>query len=198
MVDGVMARVVRHETLEELAAASGVPIINGLSDRAHPCQALADLLTLRDTFGPDLAGRRVCYVGDANNVMRSLRDACNLFDIDFVACGPTKYLPDDAAKTVVRDPRQAVSGCDAIYTDTWTSMGQEAERRTRLATFAGFAVTAELVDAAADGCVVMHCLPAHRGEEIDADVINGPRSVIFRQAHNRLHAQKGLLATLLA
>lgn len=198
MADGIMARVFSHATLEELSAASTVPIVNGLSDRAHPCQALADVLTMRDAFGPDLRGRRVAYVGDANNVMRSLAAICTVYEVDFVASGPTAYLPDDSGVSIERDPQAAVAGRDVIYTDTWTSMGQEAERQARLAGFDGYAVTPELVALAKPEAIVLHCLPAHRGEEIAADVIDGPQSRVVRQAHNRLHAQKGLLATLLA
>ncbi len=209
MCDAIMARVFAHETVEELAAQSPVPVINGLSDLAHPCQALADLLTIRDEFG-DPAGRRVVYVGDANNVMRSLAVACGMLGISFVACCPPGYdLPEaDVARlragtpgldyTAVPDPREAVRQADVIYTDTWTSMGQEGEKEQRMRAFRGYEINAELLACAPSHAIVLHCLPAYRGLEISDEVMEGPQSRIFPQAHNRLHAQKGLLVRLLA
>ena len=209
MVDAIAARLRKQETLVDLAAGCPVPVVNALTDLAHPCQALADLLTLRDVFGPDLEGRRVCYVGDSNNVLRSLIAGCGMAGVSVVASSPDGYQlsDEDAARlrqqvpgldlTVEKDPAKAVDGCDAIYTDVWASMGQEAEKAERLKAFEGYAVSMDLLGQAKDEAIVMHCLPAHRGEEIEAEVMDSPRSQIFPQAHNRLHAQKGLLATLL-
>ena len=210
MADAVMARVFDHATLEQLAAASTVPVVNGLSDRRHPCQALADAMTLRDEFGPDLRGRRVAFVGDANNVMRSLAAICGRLGVAFTACCPDGYGLGDADLARLRrdvpeldfsaepDPDRAVAGADAVYTDTWTSMGQEAEQVERRRAFAGYTVTPELMGRAASHAILMHCLPAHRGEEVAAEVIDDPRrSRVFPQAHNRLHAQAGLLCVLL-
>jgi ornithine carbamoyltransferase len=208
MCEGIMARVFSHNTVEALAAQSPVPVINGLSDLAHPCQALADLMTISDEFG-EVAGRRVTYVGDANNVMRSLAAICGMFGLPFVACCPEGYgaTRDEIDRlrrqmtgldfTHTTDPRQAVSSADVIYTDTWTSMGQEAEKAQRTAAFRGFEVNEQLLAAAPGHAIVLHCLPAYRGLEISDAVIEGPRSRVFPQAHNRLHAQKGLLVHLL-
>lgn len=208
MCDGIVARVHSHETVEELAAHSPVPVINGLSDLAHPCQALADLLTIRDEFG-EVAGRRVTYVGDPNNVMRSLAVICGKFAMPFVACCPPGYAPSAADVQRLRaqtpqldfmtatDPRLAVSAADVVYTDTWTSMGQEAQKDQRLHDFCGFTVDGALLAAAPAWAIVLHCLPANRGLEITDEVVEGTRSRIFQQTHNRLHAQKGLLMRLL-
>ena len=196
MVDAVMARLFSHDTLRDLAAASPVPVVNGLTDFNHPCQALADVLTLTEHFG-DLAGRKIAYLGDGNNVARSLAALCRKLGVGFVCCTPPGYeLAGDHEQTA--DPAEAVRDADAIYTDTWTSMGQEAEKQQRIKDFAGYAVDAALLEKAPARAVVLHCLPAYRGVEIAADVIDGPRSLVFPQAHNRLHAQKGVLATLLA
>lgn len=208
MCDAIMARVFAHETVEELAAHAPVPVINGLSDLAHPCQALADLLTIRDEFG-DPVGRRVAYVGDANNVMRSLAVACGMLGISFVACCPPGYdLPEEGIARLragapgldyasIPDPREAVRDADVIYTDTWTSMGQESEKEQRIRAFRGYEINADLLACAPAHAIVLHCLPAYRGLEISDEVMEGPRSRIFPQAHNRLHAQKGLLVRLL-
>jgi ornithine carbamoyltransferase len=208
MCEGIMARVFAHGTIQELSARSPVPVINGLSDLAHPCQALADLMTIRDEFG-EVAGRRVTYMGDANNVMRSLAAICGLFGLPFVACCPEGYGPseEETARlrrqvpgldfTAIPEPRRAVAAADVIYTDTWTSMGQEAEKAQRLVAFRGFEVNEALLAAAPGHAIVLHCLPAYRGLEISDAVIEGPRSRVFPQAHNRLHAQKGLLVRLL-
>jgi ornithine carbamoyltransferase len=206
----VAARVVDHSSLERMAAAIDgeglpVPVINLLSDRAHPCQALADLLTLHQVFGPgSLPELTVAYVGDANNVWRSLALAAAMQGVAVRVASPEGYgpSPEDRAlvdsfggrHTVHSDPAEAVDGVDAVYTDVWTSMGQESEAAERLAAFEGFQVDSRLLSAAADHAVVLHCLPAHRGEEISADVVDGPRSVVWRQAANRLHAMRGLLA----
>ncbi|HUY22240.1 MAG TPA: ornithine carbamoyltransferase [Acidimicrobiales bacterium] len=187
-------------------AGPAVPVVNLLSDLAHPCQALADLLTLRQVFG-DVEGRTVAYVGDANNVWRSLALAAAMTGIRLRTASPDGYGPDgdDLARVaalggdieVTSDPAEAASGADALYTDVWTSMGQEEEAALRRTAFAGFTVDDDLLAHAAPDAVVLHCLPAHRGEEISAGVLEGPRSVVWRQAANRMHAVRGLLAWLL-
>ena len=209
----VCARVMDHRTLERMRAALdaggvAVPVVNLLSDRAHPCQALADLLTLRQCFGPAVADRPVAYIGDANNVWRSLALAAALAGIPTRVASPDGYGPTDDDVALVRglggdllvtdDPAEAADGAAALYTDVWTSMGQEAERAERLAAFAGFCVDRALLARAAPDAVVLHCLPAHRGEEIAADVVDGPRSVVWQQATNRMHAMRGLLAWVTA
>ena len=210
MVDAIMARVFDHRVFADLVGTSPVPVINGLSDLAHPCQALADLLTLKDVFGR-LDGLRVAYVGDANNVLRSLAVGCGLMGVEVVACSPDGYCltADERERlaaqvpgltlTCESDPKQAVAGADAIYTDTWVSMGQEQEKARRVEAFAGFQVNADLLAATgkADEAIVLHCLPAYRGLEVSDDLMASPRSRIFEQAHNRLHAQKALLTVLL-
>jgi len=209
MVQGIAARVFEHGKLEALAAHAGVPVINMLSDRTHPCQALGDALTLMDAFGTELAGRRIVFVGDGNNVARSLAWLAGHLGMHFTLASPPGYeLPEAEmaalgarfpamALELVRDPRAAVEGADAIYTDTWVSMGQEAEKAKRLEAFAGYAVNEALLGAAPGQAIVLHCLPAYRGVEISDAVMDGPRSRVFSQAHNRLHAQKGLLAELM-
>jgi len=202
----IAARVFDHETLVSMAAAVDVPIINLLSDRAHPLQALADLLTLRDRFG-NLEGLRVAYIGDGNNVAASLAYAAALSGMELAIASPPGYELFDAALDGARnlggaieqvtDPYDAVRGADAIYTDVWTSMGQEDERAARLATFAGYTVDDALLAAAEPGACFLHCLPAHRGEEVAASVIDGPASLVWPQAANRLHAARALLVDLL-
>jgi ornithine carbamoyltransferase len=207
-VDVLIARVFRHTTVASLADCAGIPIINGLSDEAHPCQALADLLTIREAFG-DLRGRTIAFVGDGNNVARSLANGCAMLGASFVLASPAGYGFDPGfVKTFQRrwkskpgqthDPAAAVREADVIYTDVWTSMGQEKERDKRLADFAPFQVNADLLKKAPRHAIVLHCLPAHRGEEITADVLEGARCHAFQQAGNRLHAQKALLARLLS
>ena len=195
------ARVFDHSVLERMAAVSAVPIVNLLSDRAHPLQALADLLTIEDVFGT-LTGRTVAYVGDANNVASSLALGAGLAGMAFRLGAPEGYgfgndqlarlRSTGAEVTCFDDPREAVRGADAVYTDVWTSMGQEAEAAQRRRDFAGFTVTPELMDAAAPHAVFLHCLPANRGEEVAAAVIDGPRSRVWQQAANRMHAARGL------
>lgn len=208
MVHGIMARVYEHRKVVELAGASDVPVINALSDESHPCQALADAMTLMDEFGRDLAGRTLAFIGDGNNVARSLATLCGKLGMRFVLACPEGYelspmLADDleqrlpATTRVVRDPIEAVSDADAIYTDTWVSMGQEEQAVKRRAAFKGYQVNASLLAAAPAWAVVLHCMPAHRNVEITDEVMDGPRSRVVPQAHNRLHAQKGLLAALL-
>jgi ornithine carbamoyltransferase len=208
MADGIMIRTFAQAKVEELAKFSTVPVINGLSDDDHPCQALADLLTLREAWG-GFAGRKLAYVGDGNNVAAALASACAKVGLAFAAATPAQYRisPDYLARVragapaaVIEehvDPRQAVRGAHAIYTDTWVSMGQEAQAADKLRAFGSYQVNAALAALAEPGAVVMHCLPAHRGQEITDEVIDGPNSAVIRQAENRLHAQKAVLARLL-
>ena len=205
------ARVVDHEVLVRMAAALDapwtVPVVNLLSDVSHPCQALADLLTLRQVFG-DTAGRTVAYIGDANNVWRSLALAAAMTGIRLRTASPEGYEPDadDLARVlalggdveVLPDPLEAAVGVDALYTDVWTSMGQEEEAEMRRKAFAGYTIDEDLLGRASPQAVVLHCLPAHRGEEISAAVFEGPRSVVWQQATNRMHAMRGLLAWMLS
>jgi ornithine carbamoyltransferase len=201
----VAARVFAHETLERMAAAVTVPVVNLLSDRAHPCQALADFLTVRELLGA-LDGRRIAFVGDGNNVAASLAFGAALSGAELVVASPAGYELDEdvvdracnlgGAVELVTDPYEAVQGADAVYTDVWTSMGQEDERDARRAAFAAYQVDAALMAAAAEDAWFLHCLPAHRGEEVTVDVIDGPRSAVWQQAANRLHATRALLAVL--
>ncbi|MGA8745273.1 MAG: ornithine carbamoyltransferase [Solirubrobacterales bacterium] len=196
-VAGIVVRAGSHESVAELAATAEVPVINGLTPSHHPCQALADLLTLRERFG-QLAGLRLAYVGDGNNVARSLAIAGELAGIEVVIATPPGYqLEEGHGAQLTNDPRAAAAGADAIYTDVWVSMGDEPEAERRRADLAPFQVDADLLAAAKDGAIVMHCLPAHPGEEISAEVLYGERSAVWDQAENRLHAQKALLDTLL-
>lgn len=190
------ARVHDHSRLVRMAGAASVPVINLLSDDAHPVQALGDLLTLRSHFG-DLAGRRLAYVGDGNNVCRSLALALARAGMEMRVASPPGFEPDVAGVMVTGDPPEAVAGADAVYTDVWTSMGQEEEAEARRAAFAGYTVDDALMAGAGPDAVFMHCLPAHRGEEVAASVIDGPRSLVWAQATNRMHAQRGLLMWLL-
>ena len=197
-VDAIVIRSGSHETVAELAAAADVPVVNALTPLHHPCQALADLLTLRERHG-DLNGLRLAYVGDGNNVARSLAIAGELAGVEVVVAAPPGYqLEQGHGVKLTADPRDAAAGADAIYTDVWVSMGDEAEAERRRADLAPFRVDADLLAAAKDDAVVLHCLPAHPGEEIAADVLYGERSAVWDQAENRLHAQKALLEALLA
>jgi ornithine carbamoyltransferase len=201
----IAARVFDHEHLVAMADAVDVPVVNLLSDRAHPCQALADLLTLRDHLGR-LEGSRLAYIGDGNNVAASLAYAAALSGLELVVASPVGYELSDAvidrARNLggnveqVTDPYEAAKGADALYTDVWTSMGQEEESAARLAAFAGYSVDDALLAAANPDARFLHCLPAHRGEEVSASVIDGPASVVWDQAANRLHAARALLADL--
>ena len=196
------ARTFAHRTLTELATHSLVPVINLLSDDGHPIQILADLLTLHDEFG-DVAPLEIAWVGDANNVARSLARGSALAGYSVRLCGPAGYRFDDAELarlaeagadvTVVDDPIEAVTGAHAVYTDTWTSMGQEEEAHRRRVAFEGYQVTEELLEAARDDAILLHCLPAHRGEEVTDGALDGPRSRVFDQAENRMHAARGLI-----
>ncbi len=197
-VDAIVIRAGSHETVAELAAASDVPVVNGLTPLHHPCQALADLLTLRERFG-DLQGLRLTYVGDGNNVARSLAIAGELSGVEVLVAAPPGYqLEEGHDAKLTDDPRAAASGADALYTDVWVSMGDEAEADRRRADLAPFQIDADLLSAAADRAIVLHCLPAHPGEEITAEVLYGDRSAVWDQAENRLHAQKALLEMLLS
>ena len=199
-VEGIAARVNKHETVEEMAEFSGVPVVNALSDSHHPLQALADLLTLREQFGR-LEGLRLAYVGDGNNVLASLLEAASLAGVEVVVSTPDGYEPpadlmERAGAELVRDPFAAVKGVDAVYTDVWVSMGQEEETQKRLRDFRGYTVTPELMDAAGGQAIFLHCLPAHYGEEVIEEVVYGPQSRVFDQAENRLHTVKAVLAGL--
>jgi ornithine carbamoyltransferase len=201
--DAIMIRTHAHARAEALAAAASVPVVNGLTDEHHPCQALADLMVLRERLG-DLEGRRLAWVGDGRtNVCHSLLTAAATVGMDVVVASPEGYEPDpqvvagvSAPVSVVTDPHAAVDGADAVVTDTWTSMGQEGDRERRLHDLAAYQVNAELLEHAAPGHVVLHCLPAHCGEEITEDVLWGPSSAAWDEAENRLHAQKALLAMI--
>ena len=209
MVQGIAARVFEHQKLVEMADHASVPIINMLSDETHPCQALADVMTMIDALGRDLRGRTLVYVGDGNNVAHSLAVICGKLGIDFTMATPPGYeLPQAYVDAIMadvptmnfqmcHDPVQAVRQADAVYTDTWVSMGQEDEKQKRLAAFTGFQLNEELLAKAPSHAIVLHCLPAYRGVEITDAVMDGPMSRVFAQAHNRMHAQKGLLAVLM-
>jgi ornithine carbamoyltransferase len=208
-VHGLVVRTFAQQRLEDLAEHGTVPVVNALSDHSHPCQVLADLQTVRARLGT-LAGVRLAYVGDGNNVTHSLLRAGALAGMHVVVASPADHAPDpavvaeatslarasDGSVTVTDDPAVGVKGAQVVYTDVWASMGQDDERDARVATFRPYQVDAQLLARAADGAIVLHCLPAHRGEEIAADVIDGPRSAVWDQAENRLHAQKALLELL--
>ncbi len=202
-LDAIMIRTFAQSDVEELAEHASIPVVNGLTDSAHPCQALADAMTIRERHGR-FEGVRVAYLGDGNNVCASLMVICAKLGMEFVGATPEGYEPDPAAVAqaqeagaeprLVRDPREAAEGADVLYTDTWTSMGQEEEHERRLRDLAGYSLDEVMVGLGAPGAVVLHCLPAHAGEEIAADVLYGPSSAVWDQAENRLHAQKALLA----
>jgi ornithine carbamoyltransferase len=209
-VDAIMIRTFAHSKLEELAEYATVPVINGLTDDDHPCQALADLLTIYEVK-KTLKGLKLAYVGDGNNVAHALMIAAAKVGMDCVIACPAGYEPKEkyvdaamqigkqtgATITVTHDPIEAVTDADVIYTDVWTSMGQEKESEQRFAVFQPFQVNSELVKRAKPDYMFLHCLPAHRGEEVTADVIDGPNSFVFQQAGNRLHVQKAILISLL-
>ncbi len=208
-VEGIIVRTFRHEQVEEFAKFASVPVINGLSDLHHPCQALADLFTIQERFGR-LKGLALSYVGDGNNVLHSLVQGASRLGLRLAVATPNGYRPDrtiwteslrwakrtGAALQLTDDPQTVVEGADVLYTDVWTSMGQEHERPIRQKVFRGFQVNRTLLKRAKPHCVVMHCLPAHRGEEITDEVLEGPRSLVFDQAENRLHVQKALLVMI--
>jgi ornithine carbamoyltransferase len=205
-LDAIMIRTFAQADVEELATHASIPVINGLTDSSHPCQALADVMTIRERFGR-LEGLKVVYLGDGNNVCASLMVACAKLGLDFVAATPASYRPPEEAVRIAHDaegsveltddPRGAVAGANVLYTDVWTSMGQDAEREQRLRDLAGYGIDAELVRRASEDAIVLHCLPAHYGEEITEDVLYGPQSAVWDQAENRLHAQKALLALVM-
>jgi ornithine carbamoyltransferase len=208
-LDAILIRTYDQADVEELAEHASIPVINGLTDATHPCQALADVMTIRERLGA-LEGVRLAYLGDGNNVCASLMVAAAKLAMEFVAATPPGYEPDptaveqaqaEAERTgatvaVVGDPRDAVTQADVVYTDVWTSMGQEAERDRRLRDLAGYGIDADLLQLAADDAIVLHCLPAHYGEEIAEDVLYGRQSAVWDQAENRLHSQKALLALI--
>jgi ornithine carbamoyltransferase len=208
MCNAIMVRTFSHDTLKALTKHATVPVINALTDYSHPCQAMSDMLTLREKWGK-LSGKVMAYVGDGNNVARSLSVACGKFGMRFILAAPPAYvLPADDMDRIMsqvpemqfevtHDPAEAVREADVIYTDTWISMGQEQEKSTRMRDFAGFCVDEKLLAAAPARALVMHCLPAYRGLEISEAVLEGPRSIVFPQAENRLHFQKALLAVLM-
>ncbi|MFD1706628.1 ornithine carbamoyltransferase [Siminovitchia sediminis] len=210
-VDGIMIRAYSHDSVVQLANHSSVPVINGLTDEYHPCQVLADLMTLYEVKG-NLEGKKLAYVGDGNNMTHSLMIGCAKLGVSCSVATPKGYEPKQeivelakrfaketgAAIVITNDPKTAVKEADAVYTDVWTSMGWEEEQETRLKAFADFQVNSELMKEAHEDAVFLHCLPAHRGEEVSADVIDGPQSLVFDEAENRLHAQKALMVALMA
>jgi ornithine carbamoyltransferase len=210
-VDAILIRTHEHARIERLVDAATIPVINGLSDQAHPCQALADLLTILEKKG-SLKGVKLTYVGDGNNVLHSLIQASALTGIDLHVATPPGYEPDPAvweyseqiagqtgaSLTFHYDPTVSVQGADVVYTDVWASMGQEEEKEERNKTFASYQVNASLMEKAKPDAIFMHCLPAYRGLEVTGEVLEGPQSVVFDQAENRLHAQKALLVAILA
>jgi len=206
-VDGIMIRTFAHAWVEELARHASVPVINGLTDEYHPCQILADLLTLAENFDT-LDGRKVVFMGDGNNVARSWVNAARRLPITVTVCGPEGYEPDAAFLAeaqrdapgrihVEHDPARAAEKADVLYTDVWASMGQESEAEARKRVFAPYQLNAALLDRAKPEAIVLHCLPAHRGEEITAEIMEHPRSRVFDEAENRMHAQNALLVRLL-
>ena len=205
-LDAIMIRTFAQSDVEELATNATIPVINGLTDSSHPCQALADVMTIRERFGR-LEGLKVVYLGDGNNVCASLMVACAKLGMDFVAATPPDYRPADEAIEIARaeghtvelveDPGAAVTGADVLYTDVWTSMGQEEERERRLKDLAGYGIDQSLLAQAHPDAIVLHCLPAHYGEEIAEDVLYGPQSAVWDEAENRLHAQKALMALVI-
>jgi ornithine carbamoyltransferase len=209
-LDGIMIRTFAQADVDKLAAAANIPVINGLTDDFHPCQALADVMTIRERLG-GFDSVRVAYLGDGNNVCHSLMVACAKLGMDFVAATPEGYEPNDevvgwarAAVNVsggsvelTHDPRAGAEGADVLYTDVWTSMGQDEERERRLADLAGFGIDDALLQLGSERAIVLHCLPAHYDEEITKEVLYGPRSAVWDQAENRLHAQKALMALVI-
>jgi len=206
-VDGIMIRTFAHQDVEDLARHGSVPVINGLTDLLHPCQIMADLQTIRESLGPDLEPVKVAWVGDGNNMANSWLNAAYRLGFELRLAFPEGYAPDaailerarSAANIVVtHDPREAVEGADVVNTDVWASMGQEEEAQQRMRDFAGFCVDDELMARASQRSIFLHCLPAHRGEEVADSVIEGPRSRVFDEAENRLHVQKAIMVKLMA
>jgi ornithine carbamoyltransferase len=206
-VEGIMIRTFAQTDVEELAAFATIPVINGLTDLLHPCQLLADLMTVREEFGADLSGIKIAWIGDGNNMANSWLNAARIFGFDLGLACPEGYEPDAetlaAAKkstsvAVFREPERAVEDAHVVSTDVWASMGQEEEAQARLAAFRGYAIGGELMGQADPAAIFLHCLPAHRGEEVEAAVIDGPQSRVWDEAENRLHAQKALMVRLMA
>jgi ornithine carbamoyltransferase len=206
-LNGIMIRTFAQESVEELASYASIPVINGLTDLLHPCQILADLFTIREKKG-SYEGVKVAYIGDGNNVANSWIEAATHLPFELTLACPESYDPDERIMEeskkdgegrvqLYRDPYEAVKGADVLYTDVWTSMGQEAESQERKSIFKNYQINAKLLEAAKKDAIVMHCLPAHRGEEISADVIYGPQSVVIDEAENRLHVQKAVLEILI-
>ncbi len=205
MVDGIMVRTYAHAEVEELALHADVPVINGLTDLQHPCQILADLLTVRQHLGT-WQGKRIAWIGDGNNMANSWLDAAAVLGFELALACPEGYDPDAACLararaattvTLTREPAEAITGAHVVNTDVWASMGQEEETKARLTAFEGYTVNAAMMARADDGAIFLHCLPAHRGEEVTSDVIDGPQSRVWDEAENRLHAQKAVLAVLM-
>jgi len=204
-VDGIMIRTFAHRDVEQLAQYSSVPVINGLTDLLHPCQVLADILTVRQRFG-SYEGRKVAWIGDGNNMANSWINAAYRLGFELTLACPEGYDPDqailerarrDGRVTLLRDPNEAAEGAHVVNTDVWASMGQEEEQAVREQAFAGYQVDTALMKRAARDAIFLHCLPAHRGEEVTAEVIDGPQSCVFEEAENRLHIQKAIMATLI-
>ncbi len=206
-VDGIMIRTFAHSEVEQLAEHSTIPVVNGLTDLLHPCQLLADLMTVREEFGRDLSALRIAWVGDGNNMANSWLNSARTFGFELRLACPEGYDPDpeilDAAKgatsvALYRDPGEAVEGAHVVSTDVWASMGQEEEAKARLKAFEGYTITDSMMAKTASASIFLHCLPAHRGEEVEGSVIDGPRSRVWDEAENRLHAQKALLVRLMS
>ena len=204
-VDGIMIRTFAHQDIEELAKYADVPVINGLTDLLHPCQVLADVLTVKQHLG-SFADKKYCWIGDGNNMANSWINAAYRFGFELTLACPEKYEPADhllaraqkvAKVKVVRDPMEAAAGADVITTDVWASMGQEDEAKQRVKAFKGYSVTPMMMKRAAKDAIFLHCLPAHRGEEVASEVIDGPQSRVWDEAENRLHIQKAIMAVLM-
>jgi len=205
-VDGIMIRTFDHNDIVELAEYGTIPVINGLTDLLHPCQVMADVMTVQEAFGRDLAGKKVAWIGDGNNMANSWLNAAFRFGLDLRIATPQGYEPDreiveraSGATQVLltNDPARAADGADVVTTDVWASMGQEEEAEKRARAFAGFQVDADIMAAASPEAIFLHCLPAHRGEEVSEEVFEGPRSRVFDEAENRLHAQKAIMLELM-
>lgn len=210
-LDGIMIRTFAHSDVEDLAKYSDIPIINGLTDLLHPCQILADLLTVSEYKGNNFKGLKMAYIGDGNNVANSLLYGCAKVGMDIAVASPAGYTCDenviagakeDAAKNgsqviITEDPVEAIKNADAVYTDTWCSMGQEAEKAERIKIFGSYQVNSQLFSHAKSDAIFMHCLPAYRGMEVSEEIMDGPNSVVFDEAENRLHAQKAVMARLM-
>ena len=205
-LDGIMIRTFAQSDVEELAEYGSIPVINGLTDLLHPCQVMADVMTMQEAFGRELAGKKVAWIGDGNNMANSWLNAAYRLGLEVRIACPEGYDPDgeifdrasgEATVRIVRDPAEAADGADVITTDVWASMGQEEEAQERARAFEGFQVNAAIMESAADGAIFLHCLPAHRGEEVTEDVFEGAQSRVFDEAENRLHVQKSIMIELM-